>query len=308
MYFSDYIRNCREKCQITQEKMVKDLYDFDFGNFAGLDTTTLSKWERGISKPKIARQAGVIRYFQKLTGNALPCLEHCSIAEAEKMISASGMEHMVGKSRHLILNFPSAMMQSSEITVHQLRHSKIMDDVIDINIDLDRDFNQNSTGLSRETFKKWALHPGSAFYVCEYKEQFFGLLFSLRLKQNVFQALMDFEKEERTLDANDFAAYNEEGNSYVTSFFALNEKAAALLFVRYFAYLIAHQNRIAEVGAATMMEDGKKLIENMHLTHYSSAEIKPGTKMHTYRETLSRLLAQENVVKMILSNRESPGK
>ncbi len=86
----------------------------------------------------------------------------------------------------------------------------------------------------------------------------------------------------------------------------MNDKAASMLFIRYYAYLIANQKFISEVGVATMMEDARKLLKNMNFSQHASLEINKDLILQTYRETLFNFLACEYVVKMILSKQECP--
>ncbi len=306
MYFNEYLKLCREKNNLTQEQLVSDLYSHDITMFESLDTSTLSKWERSIVKPKISRQVSILKYFQQKTGIALPCWDSYSSKETEELICKVGMQNLLGKSKELVLNFPSSMIGADDLHVYQLRNSENMDKIIDININLDKDFNHDTTQFQSEQFKEWALHPSSSFYACEYKEQFFGLLFTLRLKPEVFEKIMDLEIEEKDLTVNDFALPEEMGCNHMISFFAMSEKAAALLFIRYYAHLIANQKFIADVGVATMMEEAKKLINNMNLNYHSSKSVGEGLELQTYRETLPNFLASEKVVKMILSKQECP--
>lgn len=291
---------------MTQEQLVHALYSFDIDSFEGLDTSTLSKWERGVTKPKAAKQVNIIRYFQEKTGIALPCWESYTADQTEELICKVGMKNLLGKSKELVLNFPSKMIGADDLIVTQLRSSAMIDKVIDINMDLDKGFNHEFTELLPLHFKEWALHPSNSFYVCEYKDQFFGLLFTLRLKPDAFEKIMDHKIKEKDLTVDDFASFDEIGSDYMISFFAMNEKAASMLFIRYYAHLIANQKIITEVGVATMMEDARKLLNNMNLTHHASLEISKELILQTYRETLANFLACENVVKMILSKQECP--
>jgi len=276
LQFNEYLKLCREHSKFTQEELVHNLYSYNIDDFRGLDTTTLSKWERGVTKPKISKQVNIIKYFQKRT------------------------------NKELVLNFPDKMIAADDLKVSQLRNSKMIDKVIDINIDLDKGFNHKFTELLPEHFKEWALHPSNSFYVCEYNNQFFGLLFTLRLKPDSFEQIMDLTMREKDLTLNDFASFNEMGCNYIISFFAMNNKAASILFIRYYAHLIANQKVIQEVGVATMMEDARKLLSNMHFIHHASLEIDKEQVIQTYRETLPAFLACEKVVKMILSKQECP--
>ncbi len=291
---------------MTQEQLVHGLYLHDDERFESLDTTTVSKWERGVTKPTLSRQVGIIKYFQTLTHTALPCWEDYSADEAEELICKAGMKNLLGNSKELILNFPSKMIGADDLVVMQLRNSEKIDEFIEINIDLDREFNHTFTELLPEHFKEWALHPSNSFYVCEYKEQFFGLLFSLRLKPDAFEKIMNHTIKEKALRSDDFASFEEMGSDYIISFFAMNEKAATILFIRYYAHLIANQKAIQEVGVATMMEDAHKLIRNMHFRHHADLVLEDGKTLQTFRETLPDFLASEYVVKMILDKQTCP--
>ncbi len=307
MYFSNYLKSCRERNGLTQEQLVHALYSFDTKYFQGLDTSTFSKWERGITKPSTAKQTSVLRYFQQHTGKALPCWEHLTADEAEAQICETGMKNMLGsKSKELVMRFPEKMTAAGDLVVKQLRNTEILDEVAQFNVDLDQGFNQRFTGLDNEDFKAWALHPSNTFFVSTYKGHFFGLLFALRLKPEIFEKVMSLEIKEKDISFDDFATFDEPGCSYIISFFALNEKSASLLFIRYFAHLIANQDVTIEVGFATMIEDAIKLTRNMSFKHYKSIIIEEERELQTYRQTLPEFLASEYMVRMLLSHRECP--
>ena len=304
--FNEYLKSCRENLALTQEELVQKLYSFDIISFESLEASTLSKWERGLIQPKLGKQVSIIQYFQTVTGLALPCWQHYSADEAEEMICTIGMHNLLGKSKTLVLNFPSNTLQTDDLSIYHLRNSEMVDKVLDINMDLDKNFNHDSTGLTSEQLKTWALHPTNSFFVCKYLDQFFGLLFTVRLKQEIFSKMMNCEMVEKELTINDFASFHEVGSNYIFSFFAMNEKAASVLFIHYYAHLIANQRVIKEVGIATMMEDAKKLIESMHLKFYKSILLDKNMTLQTYRETLPNFLTSEKVVKMILSKQDCP--
>jgi transcriptional regulator with XRE-family HTH domain len=304
--FGEYLKDCRHRLGLTQEQLVHALYVHDTDSFASLDISTISKWERGVTKPKLAKQVSAIRYFQTLSGDAFPCLADREKEKREIEICEVGMQNLLGSSKELILKFPAGATEHEDLYVSHLRNLDTMDQIIDINLDLDKNFNQNLSKLQAEHFKEWALHPSSSFFVCEYNRQFFGLLFALRLKPDIFEKIMRFEIHESALTIDDFASFDEVGCSYMISFFAMNEKAAAALFIRYYAHLIANQDMIAEVGLATMMEDAKKLIRNMNLQHYRDKEMGKDLELQTYREKLPDFLVSEYVVKMVLSKQDCP--
>jgi transcriptional regulator with XRE-family HTH domain len=301
LQFNLYLKTCRESSRLTQKQLVQQLYAHDIQTFKSLDTSILSKWERGAIQPQISKQVSIIKYFQQHTGKSLPCFENYTESDIVKLIDEGDMLNLLGKSKKLVLDFPSGSIRDDELVVYQLKYSDEIDKYISINVDLDRDFNHNLTGLYSKQFKEWALNPVNSFYVCEYREQFFGLLFALRVKREIFEKLMKHQIDETALEKSDCATENEKGSSYIISFFAMNDKAATKLFTRYYAHLIAHQKSIIEIGASTMMEDAKKLIANIHLEFSGSKIVAPEHTLHSYRAALADFLAHEKVLRALFS-------
>ncbi len=306
MKFNTYLKSCREHNTLTQEELVHNLYSYDIGLFEGLDSSTLSKWERGITQPKASKQVSIIKYFQKKEGIALPCWDRYSTQEAEDLICQTGIHNLLGKAKKLILNFPSKMMQLDDLKVYQVRHAERMETLLDLNMDIHLETNHPFTQISLEQFRTWALHPSNLFLACEYKNEFLGLFFSLRLKPEVFQKLMNFEMKKNEISIDDFASFDETGSHYMLSFYALNEKVAVMLGIRYYAHLIANQTGIDEIGVITLLDDVKKLINNMNLEEYRSTTMKDATELKSYKQSLSNVLVSENAVKMLFPKHVSP--
>jgi transcriptional regulator with XRE-family HTH domain len=55
MKISEYLKRCRDRLGLIQEALSHELYLFDLERFAGVDTTTFSKWERGVTAPPFPR-------------------------------------------------------------------------------------------------------------------------------------------------------------------------------------------------------------------------------------------------------------
>lgn len=306
LQFNEYLKSCREHSNITQEQLVHDLYSYDIDNFEALDTSTLSKWERNITKPKASKQVSIIRYFQKQTGVSLPCWDRYSVDEAAGLICQAGMRNLIGKSKKHIYNFPSEMMSVDDIQVYPLRAFERMDALLDMHMPLHQNLNHKSLQLSKEQFKAWALHPDSLFLACEYKDTFIGLSFTVKVKPEIFDKVLNFKMKRSEITTDDFAAFDEMGSSLMLGFFALNEKGAILLFIRYYAYLIANQKYIADIGAVANAEEAIKLISKMNLDYYGSHLTEDNVTIKAYRQTLFNALASEHVVKMILAKQECP--
>jgi len=306
VHFNEYLKSCREHNHLTQEELVHDLYSYDIDSFEGLDTSTISKWERSITKPPPPKQVNIIKYFQKLTGVPLPCWDGYSIEETEDLICKAGMQNLIGKRLQLILDFPSKMMHVDDFKIYPVRSFERMNILLDINMGIHQTINHEYTQISLEQFKAWALHPNNLFIACEYKGGFMGLFFTLRLKPDVFNKIMNFEMKKSDITEDDFASFDEMGCNYILSFYALNQKCASILFIRYYAHLIANQRSIAQVGVITTMDDVKKVVSNMNLAYHANKTTKDQIEIQSYCQTLSNVLASENVVKMILLKQTCP--
>jgi transcriptional regulator with XRE-family HTH domain len=306
LQFNEYLRLCREHHHLTQEQLVHDLYSHDMDSFKSLDTSTLSKWERSVTQPKATKQVSIIKYFQNKTGVVLPCWDHYSSDEAAGLICKAGMHNLIGKSKKHIYDYPSETMSVDDMHVYPLRSSDRLDALLDLHMPLHQDINHASIQLTKEQFREWALHPDSLFLACEYKDTFLGLSFTTKLKTETFDKVLNFEMKRSDITTEDFASYDETGSSLMLGFFALNEKAAALLFIRYYAYLISNQKYIDEIGAVSNSKEAIQLISNMNLDYYGSYTTEDGVKIKAYRQSLFNVLASEYVVKMLLSKQECP--
>ena len=306
MHFNEYLKQCREHSHLTQEHLTSDLYNFDIDTFEGIQTTTISKWERDITQPKLSKQISIIKYFQQKTGTALPCWENYTVEEAEELICRVGIHNLLGKSKKYIYDFPSEMLSLDDMKVYPMRNSERMDALLDANMLVHQSLNHPYTQISRQQFREWAFHPESLFLACKFKNNFLGLFFSIRVKPEVFGKILSFKMKKSEITEKDFASSGEPGSSLMLSFFAMNEKVAILLLVRYYAYLITNQTSIDEIGGVTIQDEAKRIVSNMNLYLDGSIVTDDGTEIEAYRQTLPNILASENSVKMLLSRGECP--
>jgi hypothetical protein len=242
----------------------------------------------------------MIKYFQQHTSEALPCWDHYSTEEVENLICTVGVINVLGKTKQLILNFPSEMMEVDDINVYPIRDIAKAHALFELNMDLHKTINHASTQISIEQFESWAKHPSNLFLACEYKNSFAGLFFTVRVKEKVFNKILNFEMKKSEIQESDFALENEVGSKLLLSFYALNQKVGSLLFVRFYAYVIANQKFIHEIGLATASEEVKNTVQNMQLEHFKS-QIKVNIEIDTYRQSLHKVLASEYVIRMVFS-------
>lgn len=306
MQFNEYLKQCREQSNLTQEQLVHDLYSHDIENFESLDTSMLSRWERGAVKPHLARQIALIKYFQHKTRTDLPYWDSYTLDEAESLICDAEMRNLLGRKKGMILSFPDSMMKLEDLSVYPLRNSERMDALLEINMDLHLSANPEFTQVSLEQFRKWALHPSNLFLACEYKQNFLGLFFTIRLKPEIFEKIMNFSMLKSEITTEDFASFDEMGCNYGLSFYAMNDKVASRLFIRYYAHLIANQKMTEEIGVVTRFDDTIKLTKDINLDHYKTKTLEDGSQVDSFRQNLSGVFASKKTVKMLFAKQDCP--
>jgi hypothetical protein len=291
---------------MTQEDLVHGLYAFDDTVFRGLDTTTISKWERGITQPKVAKQISILHYFQHVSSMAFPALTQKSVQQTETLICRMGIENlMLEKSHELVLNFPDTFMDSKHLHVGHIRHAPNVDALLELAADLRNANNPPLTQVTLLQMEAWAEHPSNLFLVCTYKKVVTGFLFSLRLKPDVLQEILHFRKAVGEIDIEEIASFDEEGSLFPIAFFSLNKKSASMLFLRYYAHLIANQHRIVSIGTTAALEEAKKIIIQMNLQPVAHYEAE-GILVDAYEASLFDALASENVIRLILRREKCP--
>jgi len=303
LYFGDFLKSCRHACKLTQDELVYELYVHNSDYFEHLESTTISKWEKNSPIPRLSRQVSILTYFQKKMDMALPFFNTMKVEEVEKILSLSDMENLLGNSRQVVLNFPKFNKTVQELDIFHLRDLPSTEKILHLNEKLENDFNYALSEVRKEQVEAWSHSPDNIFLACMLEESFLGYLFTLRLKPEIFTKLVNLEMKESEIEEEHFASRNEMGSDYFLSFFAMNKQAAALLFIKYYAQLIVHQTNIQEVGGATMLDDAKKLIEKMCISRHKKKHMMVNDKdeiiLQTYRETLSRFIACEGLVKML---------
>jgi len=302
MKFNTYLKSCRENFDLTQEQLIQELYN-TYDDFVGLDVSAFSRWERVVSTPSLDRQVKIVQLFQTKSNTIFPCFDNRSSEEVENEICSIGIKNLIGNSKQHILKFPSISFQANDITINHLRSADDIDRAITMPHAVMQGFTQNNPGMTPELLKSWALHSSNLFLVAEVHGQFFGLFFNLRLKPEVFDKIMNFEMGIFALENDDFAKFSEMGCNLPLLFFANNEKVASLLFLRYYAHLIANQDNILEVGTTPVRDGGKKMAVKMKLKPYKEMEMEQGTRS-AYRASLSDVLINESVLKMIFQKQE----
>lgn len=302
MQFNEYLRSCRERYGLTQEQLVQELYNAA-DEFSGLNTVTLSRWELGKTRPSLVKQVGIIKLFQKYSTHFFPCFYDQQNIEEE--LCRVGIKNLIGHSKEHILNLPTEAFAFSDINTSHVRSHEDIELMLKMPHAILSGMSNNFFNIDVRHLKSWALHPASLFIVAEHEDQFLGAFFVLRLKPDVFKKIISFEMHINDITQEDISDFQEKACSLPVGFFAYNEKVASLLFLRYYAHLLANQDTIIEVGTTPLLDGGRKIVEAMHLTHIDDLKIENNT-VSAYSAPLDDVLLNEDVLRMIFLKQECP--
>jgi DNA-binding XRE family transcriptional regulator len=284
--------------------LVQELYIFD-EDFIGVDSRTITRWEHAYTQPSLKRQINIVKYFQTKSNKILPCFDTVDKIHIENEICKLGIKNLIGSSKEHILNFPTKSFKVNDIVISHIRSAKNIDKTLEMPYDVIKNLTDNTYNLSFKMIKKWALHPSNLFLLSEYKNQFAGILFIIRLKPDIFNKIIDFDIEVKDICLNDFAGFDEMGCNMPIVFFAFNDKSSTLLMLRFYAHLIANQDVIQSVGATPILEGARKILKKMNMHYYKNKKIKQGT-LTSYQAPLYDVLINEAVIKMIFQKQKCP--
>jgi len=300
MKFNHYLKACRQRFALTQEELVAKLFTYD-DVFSKLDVVTLSRWERGITHPNEQRQKLIIQSFQSNDKAIFPCFNIIDISQIEEKITTIGIQSIIGKHKRFIINFPTEMVEENAIRVVNIKEMLTSKSHMAMAYSIYTKMTKNNLEITLESFTQWALHPSSLFLFILYKDQFFGMLFSIHIKPDIFKKLMHFELLEKDLRETDLSLLDEKGCNYPLGFFAYTEQSASLLILRYYAHLITHQNNIEEVGCFPQTTEGEKFVATLGLTAFKKHTIRD-RQNYSYKALITDVLLNKYMLTVLFKS------
>ncbi|HHS99879.1 MAG TPA: XRE family transcriptional regulator [Thiomicrospira sp.] len=293
--FNDYLRACREALNLTQNELVSNLIGLS-KDFSSLDTTTLSRWERGVSKPTVAKQTLIIDYFSKQLNGALPLVGSVKECEIQASLCPDEFSKLFGQNTHQVMKFPTHHIESSEFKVVKFveselksealsKHQHVFEGLCNIPLDL-------------EQIQAFSLNSSNLFLICEYQEQYFGHLFVLRLKPDALDDLLNFRRTVHSLNGDDIAGIDEVASLYFFGAFAMSDEVISKLFIHFYTYLIKGQELIQDLGSIVLTKDGHQWALNMNMQLEATMAF---GDYSGYKGSINRVLNNQMLVKMLFN-------
>jgi len=294
--FNKYLKLCRTKLKLTQSELVYELYNFD-SLFQKLDVNTLGRWERAVTKTPLAKRAKILHYFFYKLDFYFPYLEMNNIKKIEQKFSTESVHKFLGKHKKIVMSFPTSHSSEDNFQILQAKESRHKETAFATAINICDDMYGSGRFYSSEKLELFSNHESTLFLLCEYKDQYFGHAFFIYLKQEIYTKVMSFEMDYMDITYEDLASKDEQASYFSMGLFAMNEKAIALLFVRFYAYLIIGQKKILKIGTLISDEDAVNVAKNFGLKESTTKQ-----DLIAYSATTKEVLLSEQIVKMLFNS------
>jgi len=294
MKFGDYIKHCRERYNLTQETLVEHLFLYD-EIFEKLDVSTLSRWERGVTCPNVEKQSIFIASLRTFSDSLFPAFDSFEFSVLKPHTTQFNMSKTLAKQKRYVLNFPHDLIEADKIEIIDMKRAQDFNSSLKLTYELHKKITNDFSELTFEHFQKWASHPKSFFLLASYENHFFGMFFSLQLKTDIFNHLLNFEMKETEIELEHFAQDEEESSEYILGLFAYSKESASLLILYYFKHLIDKQKNIQDLGAIVKVDPGHKLASHLGLKPANGKLSTP----FAYQETLKDVILNQGVLNVL---------
>lgn len=293
LIFGQYLKQCREQIPLSQRQLVNHLNGYD-SLFLSLDNTTLSRWERCINLPSLIKQTRLTAFIAEQYHRLYPFIAEQPYDEIAKLLH-SQFFHCSNHQQQLVVKCPIDQIDHRDFIIHPIKNSTHKRAAINHNLHI---YSQIHTrGLTIEQHQKLLQIPTNLFLVCDYFDQYLGHLFLLKLKEKSYQQIINYERLEESLSADDIATADEPGYYYIYGLFSLGIATASLLICHLYALMIKNQFFIKGIGWLTYGNEQRDwaIQMGMHPT------VKPSTKHPglVYQADLLTLLCSETLMKLL---------
>lgn len=299
--FSDYLRICRENQNLTQSELVATLFAFN-PSFECLDTNTLSRWERGVSKPSLTKQTLIIQYFSESFKRIYPFIEEAERIDIEQSFCALGFSKLLGKHK-LVMSFPTQHMDKKRFQTKLIQESHLKQSALSKNLLMFQEM--YSLSLPAAAQQRMAELDSNHFAICEYDDEYYGHFFAIKLRPDAFESALRFELNFAELDSHHIAKDQECGSFLFFGFFGMSDVVMSILWVNFYSWVIKKQSYILEMGAIITTKEGEMIAKNMNTENFFEKEL--NDKLYrSFRATVKQMLITDNVVKMLFNPESCP--
>ncbi len=263
--FGEYLRRRRKQAGYTQDRLANALSRFNAKQLCGLDSVTISRWERATTEPTAERQKQVIRFFGDSLEEVFPFRSSKSqTLTPERSVSYLVRHHLNSpKLAHKVGSFPATDIQKYQV----LRLGEELDSqpLLELALDYDHALFPCAHPVSLSQLEGWSEHAQELMLGCTRLGHYFGHLLCLPVKPERFEQLVRAEINESDIRVDDLARSDEPHSLYIYSLYGASRVVASIMLVHLARYISEHKDEVQEIGALCATSDGARLARAFHL-------------------------------------------
>ncbi|WP_281646556.1 hypothetical protein [Parendozoicomonas sp. Alg238-R29] len=307
--FGSYLKNRRKEAGLTQDRLAMALSCYS-SVLSGIDSVTISRWERATTEPTGERQRQVIAYFHDDVEKIFPFRS----SRSQILTPDQSMEYLTRhylnspKLGHKIGTFPE--LEGCQYRLQKLTADPEHHRFLDMIIEYDDAIYESAVPTDRDRMAGWINRCNRLSLVCCKYSHYFGHVIALPLKEEIFWQLIQGKREEASISQDDIVATHEPHCLYIYSLYGASRLAAGRLIMEIICYLGRHYDHVNYIGGLCATSDGTRLARSFHLEPY---EVGPSTprgavryqgrevKFVTYAAQLAHILEDPGLRKLLPS-------
>ncbi|MCL6271584.1 hypothetical protein M3P05_16835 [Sansalvadorimonas sp. 2012CJ34-2] len=305
--FGSYLKKRRKEAGLTQDRLAMALSCYS-PVLAGIDSVTISRWERATTEPTGERQRQVIAYFHDDVEKIFPFRS----SRSQVLTPDQSMEYLIRhylnspKLGSKIGTFPERDGRS--YSIQSLNNTEEDRSFLEMILEYDRSISKSAVPVERERLGGWLGKCNRLTMVCRKYGHYFGHVVALPVKDEVFWQLIHAQKEIASLSLDDIVSPHEPHSLYVSSLYGASRIAAGRLILEVVSYLGRHYDNVSHIGGLCATSDGARLARSFHLepcevgpsvphgpVRYQGREV----KFVTYTSQLAHILEDPGLRKLL---------
>lgn len=262
--FGSYLKRRRRDNGLTQDRLALAL-SCHSTTLGGIDSVTISRWERGTTEPTLERQRHVIHFFQDDADQVLPFRSaRPNLLSPEQSVGYL-IRHYLNSPKlgSKVGTFPEKENRKYEVC--HLSGSDVDDPFIELILDYDHSIFEAGLPVSHELLHGWIGHSNVLSVVSTKFSHYFGHLIALPLAEDIYWRLIHGEMEEAEIRNSDIVPPEEPHGLYIYSLYGASKIAAALLLIEMAHYAGKYLESIRHIGGLCATSDGARLARSFHL-------------------------------------------
>ena len=291
------IYSYRKEYGITQDALVEVLSSFS-PNLKKLNTVTLSRWERGITSPSIAKKRDLLRFIVG-SNNVKKSNVYMLIKEQYRLLVDATLSALPGANSLLLGNLP--IFDNNENCIHTLNDPDMKNTFLEHIIDIEQATHPSGyCKLSHDRMGKYLQTSSTFAILCTQNKQYLGHFIMLKIKSETAVAIANNQKSKYDILHEELCSIEEAGSYIIQAVYASNPQYAMLLKTEAYLFLLDNMDTVKDLVIFSTRTDGATMSKNYGIRQVAEGkDEKYGFKWFGMLSPIEDVLFSDTVVKLI---------